>query len=65
MDRPLDDRHTAVVDRKQTIATTRAGFMWRARLSPLACLAVADYFIEGQGGLEVRLLVPCRLPVES
>jgi hypothetical protein len=41
---------------QQTIATTPSGFIWRAIINPLRLIMVADYFVDGQGGLDVRLL---------
>jgi hypothetical protein len=39
----------------QTIATTQAGFVWRAAALPFDSMLIADYFVGGHGGLEVKL----------
>lgn len=39
----------------QTIAAVEPGFMWRATFAPAGLVVVADYFVDGRGGLEVRM----------
>lgn len=40
---------------RETISAAVPGFMWRAVMDPLGSVWVADYFIDGQGGLEAWL----------
>jgi hypothetical protein len=39
----------------QTIAASEPGFVWRANFGPAGLVAVADYFVDGKGGLEARI----------
>jgi hypothetical protein len=41
---------------QQTNATANPDFIWRARFSPLGSMQIADYVVDGQGGLEGKLL---------
>jgi hypothetical protein len=41
---------------RQTNATANPDFIWRARFSPLDSMQIADYVVDGQGGLEGKLL---------
>lgn len=39
----------------QIVSAVEPGFVWRARFAPAGFVLVADYFVEGKGGLEVRI----------
>ncbi len=41
---------------RQVAGTRTPGFSWRAALGPAGAILVADYFAQGVGGLEVKLL---------
>ena len=41
---------------RQTVSTADPGFLWRAAAGPGGLVKVADYLIEGRGGLEARIL---------
>lgn len=41
---------------RQTIAAKEPGFVWRAAFAPVGVMVVADYFVEGEGGLEAQVL---------
>jgi hypothetical protein len=41
---------------RQTVSLSTPGFVWRAAMGPGRAVLVADYFVEGTGGLEVMLM---------
>ncbi len=41
---------------RQTMCVGATGFLWRARMGSPVSVVVADYFVTGVGGLDVRLL---------